>query len=60
MFFICDHYIWLFKMGLVNNDQLRIKMEFLSPLGWFLDCITCIIKNIIILVKKKKSLISNK
>jgi hypothetical protein len=60
MFFVCDHYLWLFKMGLVNNDALRVRMEFLSPLGWFFDCITCIIKNSMILYKKRGHLLANK
>jgi hypothetical protein len=40
-------------MGLVSSDKIRIKMEFLSPLGWFLDCITCIVKNTLLLRKNR-------
>lgn len=45
VFFVCDHYAWLFKMGLVSNENIRKFMEFWSSMGWMLDCITCIIKN---------------
>lgn len=59
MFFVCDHYLWLFKMGLVNNDTLRAQMEFWSAMGWFLDCITCIIKNTLLFSKDKKPVLQN-
>lgn len=49
MFFICDHYIWLFKMGLVSSPTVKAKMEYWSFMGFFLDCITNIIKNSILL-----------
>lgn len=53
MFFICDHYLWLYKVtisqiqvGLVSNSNLNTKFTYYSALGWLLDCFTCIIKNI--------------
>lgn len=48
LFFICDHYVWLFQMGLAKNKDLNATMGKLSSLGWFLDCITGIIKNLIL------------
>lgn len=59
MFFICDHYLWLFKMGLVSNDSLRVRMEYWSAMGWFLDCITCIIKNTMLFAGDNKPIIAN-
>lgn len=53
IFFVCDHYAWLFKMGLATNDHTRIFMEYWSAMGWFLDCITCIIKNALLFNDKK-------
>ena len=38
-------------MGLVNNERLRQIMEYWSFMGFFLDCITNIIKNIILLAR---------
>ena len=26
IFFICDHYLWLFRMDLVSNQELRAQM----------------------------------
>ena len=49
MFFLCDHYSWLYKVGLTNNEKLNTKLSYYSALGWLLDCITCIIKNICLL-----------
>jgi hypothetical protein len=60
MFFILDHYLWLFKMGVVSNDALRVKMEFWSPMGWFLDCIAGIIKNSLLITREKQPLWKNK
>jgi len=40
-------------MGLVSNDTLRVQMEYWSAMGWFLDCITCIIKNTILFNRDK-------
>ena len=51
LFFICDHYAWLFKMGLVSNQKVRQFMEYWSFMGFFLDCVTNIIKNIILLAR---------
>lgn len=59
MFFVCDHYLWLFKMGLVTNDSLRAQMEYWSAMGWFLDCITCIIKNAYLFGTDKKPALEN-
>lgn len=59
MFFVCDHYLWLFKMGLVSNEALRAQMEYWSAMGWFLDCITCIIKNGLLFSQDKKPALQN-
>ena len=49
IFFICDHYLWLFKMGLATDDKKRQFFEYWSIMGWFLDCINGIIKDAILL-----------
>jgi hypothetical protein len=59
MFFICDHYLWLFRMNLVSNDAIRVQMEFWSSMGWLLDCITCIIKNALLFQSDRKPVLQN-
>jgi hypothetical protein len=46
-------------MGLVSNDSLRVQMEYWSAMGWFLDCITCIIKNTMLFAGDNKPILVN-
>ena len=36
------------KMGIGQNEAVRVKAEYLSTMGWYLDCYTGLIKNILI------------
>ena len=36
------------EMGITKNETVRVKAEYLSILGWYLDCFTGLIKNLLI------------
>ena len=50
MFFVCDHYLWLYRMGVTKNDTIKTHCDYYSVLGWFLDCWTGLLKNILIYI----------
>ena len=35
-------------MGIAKNDNLRVKADYYSVLGWYLDCYTGLLKNLLI------------
>ena len=35
------------QMGLASNDGIKAKCDYYSVLGWFLDCWTVLLKNVI-------------
>ena len=45
-------------MGIAKNERIRVHAEYLSILGWYLDCYTGIIKNILIYLNAVRSTIT--
>ena len=43
-------------MGVVGDGPVRPKMEYLSSLGWYLDCYTGLLKNILIYLELVRDL----
>ena len=35
-------------MGIAKNETVKAKAQYLSTLGWYLDCYTGLIKNLLI------------
>jgi len=47
LFFLFDHILYLGKIGLIKQDYLRMKADYLSNLFWLGECIFTIIADCI-------------
>jgi hypothetical protein len=47
-------------MGLVKNESIRVKADYFSVLGWYLDCYTGLLKNLLIYLELVKILLRSR